>query len=303
MVPAPLFEVLRRIASGNLPEGRAGARSVELQLLTLEIRVADTQQQILLDTHDGRDVDGAARSVARRKIVEVDKGLVGHGRQTVPSLAAFRILVEGRELDPVVGELRCDGDGRGSFHDIIGDVGTVKHVHRGMADAHGNEIGFVDRKRSRLFLALAHQLLELQGHDIRGCFSRGDRDTLGRQLIVFGIEHRPLRTVTGIVRPDERRVDRERHRHILSRRIGQLRLQGAVVSRFIVAEGCKLHLVRFRDVEINGVSELVVVGLIIIAGREKHEPRDGCNQIFSVFFHGVHYLAGFNVWIAPRIVW
>ena len=76
--------------------------------------------------------------------------------------------------------------------------------------------------------ALAHQLLELQGHDIRGCFSRGDRDTLGRQLIVFGIEHRPLRTVAGVVRPDERRVDRERHRHILSRRIGQLRLSGGI---------------------------------------------------------------------------
>ena len=303
MVPAAFVEVLRRVAPGNLPEGRSGTRTVELQLLTLEVRIADAQQQILFDTHDGRDADGVARSIARHEVVDINQRLISYSRQTVPGLAAFGILVEGREFDPVVGELRCDRDGRRAFDDIIGYVGAAKHVHRSMADAHGEEIGFVDGECAGLLLALAHQLLELQGYDVRGRFPCGNRDTPGRQFIILGIEHRPLRTVAGIVRPDERRVDRERHRHILSRRIGQLRLQGAVVGRFIVAEGRKLHLVRFSDVEINGVSELVVVGLIIIAGREKHEPRDGCNQIFSVFFHGVHYLAGFNVWIALRIVW
>ena len=143
-----------------------------------------------------------------------------------------------------------------------------------MADAHGNEIGFVDRKRSRLFLALAHQLLELQGHDIRGCFSRGDRDTLGRQLIVFGIEHRPLRTVTGIVRPDERRVDRERHRHILSCRICQYRLQRAIVGSPGVAEGRELCVARRSDVEVYDIVELVIVIAVVLAGRESHKRNE-----------------------------
>ena len=58
MVPAPRFEMLHRVASGNLAEARATARTVELQLFALEIRIADTQQQVLLDAHDGRDVDG-----------------------------------------------------------------------------------------------------------------------------------------------------------------------------------------------------------------------------------------------------
>ena len=38
-------------------------------------------------------------------------------------------------------------------------------------------------------------------------------------------------------------------------------------------------------------------------GPDGGDGGDGRNQIFSVFFHGVRYLAGFNVWIAVRMVW
>ena len=64
--------------AGELAELRAVARTVELQLFALEIRVADTQQQVLLDAHDGRDVDGIAFSIGFHEFVDVNQGLVGN---------------------------------------------------------------------------------------------------------------------------------------------------------------------------------------------------------------------------------
>src|SRR5699024_11305573 len=68
-----------------------------------------------------------------------------------------------------------------SLHDAL-------PIYRSMADAHGEEIGFVDGECAGLLLALAHQLRELQGYDVRGRFPCGNRDTPGRQFIILRSE-------------------------------------------------------------------------------------------------------------------
>ena len=185
MVPAPRFEMLHRVASGNLAEARATARTVELQLFALEIRVADTQQQVLLDAHDGRDVDGIAFSIGFHEFVDVNQGLVGHSPQAVPILAAFGILIEGRELDPVVRKLCRDGDGRGAFDDVVSHVGAVQHIDRCATDAYWNQIGFVDWQSSGLLISFSGEFTEAQRDSIGGRLPCRNGHSFGQQRIIF----------------------------------------------------------------------------------------------------------------------
>lgn len=53
VIPVALLEDLRVVASGEFAE--SDARTVELQLFALEVRVADTQQRIVLLAHHGRN--------------------------------------------------------------------------------------------------------------------------------------------------------------------------------------------------------------------------------------------------------
>ena len=72
MIPTTGLEVLRGVLARELAELRAVARAVELQLLPFEVRVADAQQQVLLDTHHRRDAHRIALRIGRGKLVDVD---------------------------------------------------------------------------------------------------------------------------------------------------------------------------------------------------------------------------------------
>ena len=133
MVPTAGLEVLRGVPARELAELRAAARAVELQLLPFEVRVADTQQQVLLDTHHRGDVHGTgiAAGINDRgcELVDIDQRLVGHGRKSVPGLTVGAVLVEGREVDPVArAELCGHGDRRGALDDVVGHVRAAQYV-------------------------------------------------------------------------------------------------------------------------------------------------------------------------------
>ena len=107
-----------------------------------------------------------------------------------------------------------------------------------------------------------------------------DGHVVGRQLVILRVEHFPVRTVAGVVGRHERRIHRERHRDVLPFGIGQRRLNRLFDRGRIVAEGGRLHLVGLRHVEVHDIVELVVIGIIVIAGRKGPRCRNAQYEIF-----------------------
>lgn len=300
MVPTAGLEVLGDVAAGELTEPGAAARTVELQLLTLEVGVADAQKEILLDAHEGRNADGSALGILLGELVEIDQRLVSDGRKPVENHAAGRILVERGELDPIVGELRGDGDGRRTLDDVISDIRTTQHGHGRTGDTHGQEVGLVDGQGTLLLLALAHEVVEPQRDDVGNGLAGGNDDPVGRKLVELAVEHGPIGPEPRVVSSDERRVDSEGHLGIGRDGKRQISLQRTLQNGRHVVERSGLHLRSLGDIEEDDVVELRGALVEVVARDES----DGGNERkeSEQRFHKMCYLAGFNVWIARRIM-
>lgn len=202
------------------------------------------------------------------ELVDIDQRLVGHGRQVVEGHRLLRILVECREIDPVVGKLRCRSDVRRSFDNIPDGRRTVQRRNGRIRDRHGQQIGSIEGQRTCLVFALAQQLLQMERHGIRSGLAGRDGYPLVGKRIVFRIEHRPRGVVTGVVGIDERWIDCNGDRDVATGRISQR--CGECPIEFIerVFDRCRLHVSRFRHVEVDHITELVVVGIIGLTGAE-----------------------------------
>ena len=109
MVPLPGGELFGRIRFGrNLSELGAASGAVELELLTFEIRVTDTEQKILFHAHNGGNAH-----IVRVVFVDVNKGFVCHGSEVVIDGFQFCFcrVVKTRETNEIVSQLDCHGDG------------------------------------------------------------------------------------------------------------------------------------------------------------------------------------------------
>ena len=108
----------------------------------------------------------------------------------------------------------------------------------------------------------------MERHGIRSGLADRDGYPLVGKRIVFRIEHRPRGVVTGVVGIDERWIDCNGDRDVATGRISQR--CGECPIEFIerVFDRCRLHVSRFRHVEVDHITELVVVGIIGLTGAE-----------------------------------
>lgn len=287
VVPPARLQLLGRVARGELAESRTAARAVELKLLALETRVADTQQQIALDAHDRGNV-ARPETVLRVELVDIDQRFVGHGRQSVPCLARLVGLVELRETDAHVGELHRNGDIRRTFHHVIGHVRPVHRRNRRRSDANRHQIGRVDGQRTRLLLARARQPLQMERNGLRrDDTARRNRNLRVLQLEIPAVEQRPLRAVAAVVLRNKPLGHLRRNRYVRRSRIGQRRVNRIVDLGHAVAERHLLHRIGLRYVEIDDVIEFPIALRELVAACRYSQQRNE-EGISKNFFHGFH---------------
>ena len=154
------------------------------------------------------------------------------------------------------------------FDDRLITYQTVEELSSVGTDAFVIVTGSIEGQRTCLVFALAQQLLQMERHGIRSGLAGRDGYPLVGKRIVFRIEHRPRGVVTGVVGIDERWIDCNGDRDVATGRISQR--CGECPIEFIerVFDRCRLHVSRFRHVEVDHITELVVVGIIGLTGAE-----------------------------------
>ena len=123
MVPAAGIELEIRI--GQVP------RRSDLNLVGIHARIADTHQELTLDTHDRGDL--VLERIAVDQRLEREGTHVGYGRGILPVGPST-----------VLGNTGHDVDQRGTLEDIVNTAGTRQHVDtRHRTDRHGQYIALV----------------------------------------------------------------------------------------------------------------------------------------------------------------
>lgn len=117
MVPLSGLQDFRFVCLGKLAAGFTA--DLHLQLLAGKTQIAETQQTILLDTHDGIDTR------IGREVADIYYGFERQGREAVYGSFAFICFKSG---NPHITsrQVGCRGDGRRTSHEIIDRFGTVQ---------------------------------------------------------------------------------------------------------------------------------------------------------------------------------
>ncbi len=104
---------------------QAYARSVYLELVGIEFRVADTQQQVLFHTHDRRELffDVGRSGTCIVEIVNADDSFIGYGCQSIYAVGGSGFVAR-RHVYPVIGEYGGGREGRRTAHKILDGLGT-----------------------------------------------------------------------------------------------------------------------------------------------------------------------------------
>lgn len=197
MIPLARFERLDIVRIGKLV-----ASGLHLKLLARETRVAEAQQQVLLDTHHRGD---RSRLVER---ADPHDHFIGDGLQPVEKVALRTRLVERREGNPVVGEAGRGGHGAGLLDEVPHRGGAAQQRYVAARDGNRKQVGNIQRQFG--------QPLEIDVGFGRGDIPGGNRKRCNRKVVVRGVEQFVVGAVAGVVEVYFRSVDGEGRRNVVT---------------------------------------------------------------------------------------